>query len=136
MAHKLEGGSKWKELPDANCPGVCPGGHEFTVGECGPLGKNCGEGCGKNKDVCACICAPQMCLCHTMVPCCVVNGEQCYYAWACFNGQAGVGLIVTDEGKKMKIEWCFCCKCAEFEKVEDGPTYKTAGGPQSTEMQR
>merc|ERR1712087_95468 len=125
MATTLVSGQTWKELPHwSNCK---KGGTEFKIG-----GGPCGDGCGKNKDICACICAPSICLCHTVVPCFKCGGDQCYYGWACANGTAGVGLTVYDGGKKMKMEWC-CINCGEFEKVSDAP----AGSPPvGQEMQR
>ena len=47
MVNTLVGGQVWKQLPDK----CSKGGTEFTIG-----GGPCGDGCGKNKDTCACMC--------------------------------------------------------------------------------
>merc|ERR1740138_466104 len=130
MVHTLVSGQKWKDLPGCGCKG----GTEFTIGTCGPFGTcgGCGEGCGTNKDTCACICAPSICLCGTVSPCCVDKDNQCYVYWI---GDAVMSLQLYDEGKKMKLEFCFI-PCGEYEKVAEAPSAPQGGAPGSTEMKR
>ena len=73
-----------------------------------------GPCCGKYKDDCMCICAPSICLCHTLSPCYFdeKKGERCYYGWV---GSSGLGFVVFDGGQKMRTE--IFCTCDEFEKV-------------------
>ena len=98
-ALRIQKGQQWKNVKSGNI---------VTIKD---------SGCGKYKDDCLCICAPKDCLCHTISPCLYSEpkGERCYYAWALANGEAGLGIVVFDGGKKMRTE-CFCT-CDTYELV-------------------
>ena len=86
MVHTLVSGQKWKDLPDG-CGGK--GGTEFTIGTCGPFGTcgGCGEGCGTNKDYCACMCAcaseSHACASDTHIPRWVALTTRCMLLQLC-----------------------------------------------------
>jgi len=124
MTNRLQKGQVWKQME-----GSC----------CGKTDKPLvikDNGCGSAKDDCLCICSPIHGMCHTASPCCndSQKGERCYYAWACGNGSAAMGIIVYDGGKKMRTEY-MCCVLDKFELVE--PTIELqSGAPEAEGMVR
>lgn len=93
------------------------------------------KGCGEHGDCCMCICDVDNALCHNVIPCIIDEDTkgQCYCGNACcIPTFFGAVFVVSDEGKKLRVESCFKT-CAEYELDE---TKAAGGSPETQEIQR